>query len=343
MLLWLPTILIALWVDQPARRLLRMPGPWIAIGVALLFTVPVIVWNARHGWVSLHHVATQTGTDAAGRFAPVNVLGFLGGQAGVLGPPLAVLMVAACIYAWREPQRQSRFLLAVGLPFFLLTLLTSLRTKVQPNWPAPAYFTLLILTAYFIATQMRDPATWKPWRPWVLATMLLGTAAIPVLHHTEMLYPLVQHVPVRRLDPAVRLKGHAETGALVSRELEQLGADAIVLCEDYQATALMAFYVRGQPKTYCAGSYFSGERRKRQTQYDLWPDRSLDPDENPALLGRNAVFVGFLRDDVRSAFDRAEGPFQVDIVRRGIKIDTFRYARCYGFKGMKRSGGPEKF
>ena len=68
---------------------------------------------------------------------------------------LAVLMVAACVYAWSQPQRHLRFLLAIGLPFFLLTLLTSFRTKVQPNWPAPAYFTLLILTAYFIATRLR--------------------------------------------------------------------------------------------------------------------------------------------------------------------------------------------
>ena len=68
----------------------------------------------------------------------------------------------------------------------------------------------------------------------------------------------------------------------------------------------MAFYVAGQPKTYCAGSYFAGERRKRHTQYDVWPDRSLDPADNPGLLGRDAVYVGFLNDDV-SGRVRARG------------------------------------
>ena len=361
MFLWLVMMLIALWVDRPSRRLLRTPGPWVAVVVALLCATPVIVWNARHEWVSLRHVATQTGTDAAGRFAPFNTLEFLGGQVGVLGPPLAVLLVAACVYGWVEARgspaepssRAMRFLLAVGLPFFALTLLTSFRTKVQLNWPAPAYFTLLILTTHFIATRLRDRLAWRPWRWWVYAAVGLALLATPLLHHMELLYPLVriQHEwrgaegdpSVRRLDPTVRLKGHREAGELVSRELEQLGDGAIVVCEDYQSTALMAFYVREQPRTYCAGAYFTGPKRKRHTQYDVWPDRSLDPAENPTLLGRDAVFVGFLRDDVRAAFDRVEGPLTIDIVRGGITVDTFRYARCYGFKGLKRPGGGGRF
>lgn len=351
MFLWLPTMLLALWIDRPSRPMLRKPGPWVATGVALLFTLPVIVWNARHGWVSLRHVARQTGTDAVDRFAPMNVLEFVGGQIGVLGPSLVVLMVGAAVYAWRRRDaatnphaRQMRFLLAIGLPFLALTTLTSLRTKVQLNWPAPAYFTLLMLTAYFIATRLRDRATWRPWRPWVWTTIGMGLLATPVLHHTDMLYPLIrwQHnfrgakgePSARRLDVTVKLKGHAETGALVSRELEKLGPGAVVICEDYQETALMAFYVSGQPKTYCAGSYFT-RKRKRHSQYDIWPDRSLDPDDHPELVGRDAVYVGFMNDDIRGAFERVEEQFDLDIVRRGVKIGTFRYARCFGFKGLK--------
>src|SRR3954465_2661267 len=51
MLLWLPTVLIALAVGPRSRPILRTPGPWVASVVALLFTTPVIVWNQRNGWV----------------------------------------------------------------------------------------------------------------------------------------------------------------------------------------------------------------------------------------------------------------------------------------------------
>jgi hypothetical protein len=47
-----------------------------------------------------------------------------------------------------------------------------------------------------------------------------------------------------------------------------------------------------------------------------------------------------MKPDVRAAFDRVEGPFELDIVRAGLKIDTFRYARCFGFRGMRRPPGP---
>jgi hypothetical protein len=325
----------------------------------------VVVWNARHEWVSVRHVARQTGTDAANRFAPLSPLEFVGGQIGVLGPPVAVLMGAAVVYAWRSAKRgtegrrrEMAFLLAIGLPFLALTTLTSFRTKVQPNWPAPAYFTLLILTAHFVATRLREPATWKPWRPWVYAAVALGVVVTPVMHHTELLYPMIgwahpsrtdgELPSARRVDPTARLKGWAEQGGIVSRELAALGPGAFVLCDDYQQTAEMAFYVAGQPKTYYAGSYFTGERRKRHTQYDVWPDRSLDPADNPGLLGRDAVYVGYYHDDdrgkdLRAAFDRVDGPHVLDITRGGVKIRTVRLARCYGFKGMARPAGGGRF
>jgi hypothetical protein len=358
MLLWLPSAFLAMALDPRSRRPLRTAGPWLAVAIALTGTIPVLVWNARHGWPTLWHVLRQTGADGEGGFRPANLLEFLGGQVGVLGPPVAVLMAAAVVFAlsrrWADDprRREVRFLVWIGLPFLLGNVLLTLLTKVQANWPAPAYVTLLILTAYFISTRLRDASRWKPWRPWVWSAVVLGIVATPVLHDVELLYPLVrwQHAArkvegapsARQLDPTVRLKGWEELGARVSDELHGLGPGAFVLCDDYMSTAEMAFYVAGQPKTYCAGSYFSDERRKRYTQWDVWPDRALDPDRQPAMLGRGAVYVGFMNDDVRAAFERVEGPFQLDIVRDGVKVRTFRYARCFGFRGMRYPAGGGK-
>lgn len=401
MLLWLPSMLLALALDRAARAALRRPGPWVAVAVAMLFTTPVIVWNAQRDSVSLRHVATQTGTDAGGSFSPLNLLEFVGGQVGVLGPPVTVLMGAAVVYAlfasdavhptpvtrgsgnptssptgraldyersprrpttaerWRthsavDPRaRELRFLLAIGLPFLALTTLTSLRAKVQANWPAPAYFSLLILTAYFLSTRLRDARRWRRWRPWFYAGVVLGVVATPVLHDTGLLYPVIrwQHAvrggkgepSARQVDVTARLKGWRELGGVVGEELGRLGPGAFVLSEDYQSAGETAFYVPGQPKTYCAGSYFTGPRQKRHTQWDVWPDRSLDPGERPEMLGRDAVYVGFMNDDVRAAFERVDGPHHVRIVRDGVHVRTFRYARCYGFKGMKRPGDAGTF
>jgi hypothetical protein len=277
-----------------------------------------------------------------------------------MGPTLAVLMVAAIVYAWRNAKRaireraesvdnhsrEMKFLLAIGLPFFLLTTFTSFRAKVQPNWPAPAYFTLLILTAYFLATRLQSRALWKPWRWWFYATVQLGLMATPVLHNTELTYPFarwwhgLRHADdppsARKFDPTVRLKGWQELGDSVTRERDALGPDAFVLAEDYQTTGELAFYVAGQPKTYCVGSYFTGSHRKRHSQYDLWPDRSLDVTQNPSLAGKNAVYVGFVNDDILKAFERVEPMVVVNLLKRGVVIRTMRYTRCYGFKGIQQ-------
>jgi undecaprenyl-diphosphatase len=118
MLLWLPSAFLAMALDSRSRRLLRTAGPWLAVAIALTGTIPVLVWNARHGWPTLWHVLRQTGADGEGGFRPANFLEFLGGQVGVLGPPIAVLMVAAVVFAlsrrWLTTRGGARFAFSFG-------------------------------------------------------------------------------------------------------------------------------------------------------------------------------------------------------------------------------------
>ncbi|MDB5298010.1 MAG: phospholipid carrier-dependent glycosyltransferase [Phycisphaerales bacterium] len=404
MFLWFLPALIALAVDRPSRRWLRSPWPWASIAIAAMFTLPVVFWNARHGWVSAKHVGTQTGTSH-GHFSFANVLELLGGQIAIIGPGLFLIMIGACLYAFRrrtasgasvdsavaglppEPAvRQMRFLAVFGIAFFGLTFLTAFRAKVQMNWPAPAYFTLMILSAYFLSTRLATRATWKPWRGWFWGTVVFGVLMLPFAHDPGVLYPVVRWanthlVPYKaewakaggwrklvakrlpeagftaqQVDFTYKLKGWAEAGRTISADLKALGPGAFALCHDYQQAAGLAFYLDGQPKTYYAASYYH-EDTGRMTQYDLWPDRDLGPDS--PLVGKNAIFLG--RHDkpfseIVKVFDRVEGvkvtkayladgkvvtkqetrAITIDIAKDDVKVRTFRYFRCYGFKGMTR-------
>jgi hypothetical protein len=225
----------------------------------------------------------------------------------------------------------------IGLSFFAFVMLASFVAKVQMNWPAPAYFTLMILAAYFIATRMHDPLKWRRWRGWFYATVAFGTITMPIVHDISILFPLLRKLGVdaAKVDYMARLRGWEDVGNRVSKELDDLGPEAIVLCDDYMQTAEMAFYVKGHPKTYYAGSYFASDP-KRLTQYDMWPDRAL---ENPQLVGRSAVYVGkghALPVDVKDAFERTDRLIEIPVVVRGVEVKSFKIWRCYGFKGMKR-------
>jgi hypothetical protein len=373
-LLWYVGLIVYLLVDPLSRKRLRSPGPWVAFAISLLFTTPVIVWNAQHGWASVKHVAHQTGASG-GALSRGNFFEFIGSQVAVVGPVLAVIIVCAVIYAIRsrapegessaeptsrdgeaarreprppESQSESRraiYLVCIGLTFFAFNLIISFVTKVQVNWPAPAYFTLMILSAWFLSTRLRDVRTWRRWRGWFWGTIVLGLIMTPIVHDPSVLFPLVTKfnqifhtkIPPASIDPSAKLRGWAQLGNEVSVELRQLGERPFVLCDDYMQTAEMAFYVEGQPKTYYAGSYYADA--KRFTQYDMWPDRRLD---QPELVGRNAIYVGKGGDipaEIPAAFERVERLPEIPVIAGGATVKTFKIWRCYGFKGMKRPSG----
>jgi len=344
MLLWLPIAGVAMLLDTQGRRLLRTPSPWLACAFALVCLTPVVIWNAQHDWVTLRHVAHQTGATG-GALSHGDLFSLLGSQIGVVGPTLAVLMFAAIFDVWQNRRtdhpENSRclFLAVIGLGFLFFNLLASLVAKAQVNWPAPTYFTLTILTAHFLAKKMQSPATWRPWRPWFYATILLGLLFMPFAHGTITLLPLFRHPTFLQhvvkdphdADLLARLRGWHTLGDTVSDKLASLPPGAFVMCNDYQQTAEMAFYVHGQPKTYCAGPYLGN----RLSQYDMWPDRRLD--RSSPLVGHDAVYIGKGGDfppEITAAFDAIEPRQDLDIIASGVKIQDFKIYLCHGFKGF---------
>lgn len=319
----------------------KLKGACVALAIALIGTIPVLVWNAQHNWVSFRHVAHQTGTTG-GAFYPLGPLEFLGGQAGALGPAIAWMMLIAVWSVRKSDDPRLRFLVWIGLPMFLITLIGSLRTKIQLNWPAPAYFTLLIVTGHFLATRLQSVQTWKPWRGWVCGAVATGLIVIPMTRDTAFFLPIFEKAVkmVRKdaddVDPLARLRGWKLLGQKISQELKLLPTGSFVLCDDYQQTAETAFYVEGQPKTYCGGFYYG----KRMSQYDIWKDRRLD--STSLLIGRDALFIGKgggIQGPVREAFERVERLPLLDVEVNGVVVRRFTIWRAYGFKGFALPAG----
>ncbi len=349
MYLWFVGLLVFALIDRRARRELTGWGLWVAVLIAAACATPVVVWNSRHHWVSLQHVSQQTGSTQ-GQFSAGEVSAFLGSQVGVIGPILFVLMVIAVVAALRRPsqiepeRRAERFLITIGLTFFALVLITAFRHPVQPNWAAPAYITLILLLAAFLARCAQSPLTWRPIKPWFWAAVIMGGLAVIVSHEMQWLYPGARAFGLkpRVVDPTVKFRGYQELGLRISDELEKLAPGAIIICEDYQTASEMAFYVRGQPKTFCIGPYLLDPReRHRLSQFDMWPDRDLD---QPALRGRDVIFIGHgVPAELRAACSAAAPTSRLDIKAGGLTIRSFQWWSCHHFGGLSRPGGGMKF
>ncbi len=134
----------ALWVLTVPRLRAQLAGPWPWLGAvaALLPFLPVLWWNARHGWASL---AKQGGRTAD--FHPARAAQFLAelvfGQIGLATPLVFVLCMAGLWLSARMVRRRREprwtLLAALGLPSVLLFVVHALGDRVQGNWPAIVY------------------------------------------------------------------------------------------------------------------------------------------------------------------------------------------------------------
>jgi hypothetical protein len=329
--------IIAQFIFNPdSRKWLKSPFFYAMLLIAGLFALPPLIWNLRHDWVSAKHVAADTTVG----FNWKNPLLFIGGQIGAVGPALALIMGAGVVHAWKNrelPHARGMFLLAcLCVPYFALVGVWSFKTSIQVNWPAPAYFSGIILSAAFLAERLKIPKAWKFWRWCLWGTVAIGLPLIPLMHNTPMYYPLMLKLRLKpkQWDPSYKMYGPAELGARVSEEMKKLKPDPMIIGEKYDFASLLAFYVEGRPRTFCVGSWFAKEaRRTRWSQFDIWDDCRLD---NPGLLGKDAVFWGYnprsatnddqdsgSAEDFADAFESFTQLPPVEIKRNGVLVRTY--------------------
>src|SRR5579884_1591365 len=111
----LAALLVALLTTGDGRRRLRTRWPWLGLAVALLLLLPNLVWQAEHGWPSVHFVGSQDAKTAADT-PPATYFG----QQLFLGAGLAVAAVGVG-WLWRRPRLRTFALLPplVTLAFLL--------------------------------------------------------------------------------------------------------------------------------------------------------------------------------------------------------------------------------
>ena len=297
----------------PARQHIRRPGPYVALGIALLAFLPVIIWNAQHDWITLRHLADRGGvltlleklfpslrhTEVPigpaiplpvekWSFRPERFVEFVLSEFGLLNPVFFVGIVWACFAFW--PQAKSRpvllYLLLMGAPLFIVYTLWTVISRVLPNWIAPSVvplFALLVGTAdsFWPERRLRIKLS-------LTAGLALGFIAVGFLHATEIAQ-VVTGQPLRvDLDPLHRVRGWKDIATMIEGEREKLlqeGKPAFLIADHYGLTSILTFYipeakkkVRDEPLVY----YLRSDEPKNQFYY--WPGYEM-------RKGQNAIYV----------------------------------------------------
>src|SRR5439155_316273 len=162
----------SLW--KPARAQWKRPGPYLALLVNALGTLPVLIWNAQHGWITLTHLEDRGGLDTRWHPTLRYLTDFLGDEIALLNPVFFVGVVWAAIAFWRLDSRTPLmvYLFSMGAPVFLFYLTLTLRARALPNWIAVSVVPLFCLAALYWDSRWRLGA--RAVKAWLVGSVGLG-------------------------------------------------------------------------------------------------------------------------------------------------------------------------
>lgn len=286
------------------RPLLRSRGFWLAQVLACLGLVPLLHWNARHGWVNLAHNLGHLGSRGAMDPAQLLIgpLELVGGQLLLFGPltyPLLVLAGALVLpAAWRRRDPYPVLLAVLAALLLGVCLLVSLRRSVYANWPVPAG-----LIGVFLLIE-----AWP-----LLVRMVLARRLLLIGSGLNLMALVVVHLPffgvrfglAHRQLPTQRLVGwSALAGELERQHGEVLRRSPLLLSDRYTTASALAYGLRRPPGSVATVALDG----RRMNQYDLWARRDL-----PDLIGQDALIVLGPRSD-----GQALAPYFEGLSRRGV-------------------------
>ncbi|WP_320171431.1 glycosyltransferase family 39 protein [Maridesulfovibrio sp.] len=302
----------------------------LAAGVFLGF-LPTLIWNIQNGFVGYKHVLYligASGKEASQLIRFDRFLPFLGEQIGMASPWWMVFMFIGGITALRFilgsrndnrlglNNRQSALLAVFFLPVWAFFFVWSFHAKVLGNWAVISYVGGVMLAG--IAFEHFWTARGRFRSLWVFLSVLIF-----LILHFQNLVPLPDN-----LNPTHRLKGWTDLGQQVA-ELEKSqfkDPDKVfVMSELYDMTAALAFYVPGQPRTYCAWI------DRRMNQYDLWPGPVDKTGWDCVYVLKN--FKGEPDRELVKMFKRISPPIHIQTTFRGKPARKFTIYLCYGYNG----------
>lgn len=324
MILLAPCLFLFLFSSGEGRKWLGRKDPYLALVLGLLIFSPVIFWNAEHGWISFRfQISHGLGAkEVAGlkRFGQ-----FWGGQAGVVTPLIFLALIWAMVRSatagFRNQKNNLLLLFWTSAPILLFFAGTSLRTKVEANWPALAYFSALVALAGIASEEWPE---WKKARKGLAWATGLSAFLITLVVHLQPIYPLVP-IPANQ-DPTGQLYGWRILGERikeVARSMEA-GKEIFLLTPRHQLVGEGMFYTQGKFPVY---------------QWDAPQRINHLSGINAPPMGSQAVFFteegGELPKGLAPLFDSCEKLEALVIRRNSSPVRTHPFWKCSGFKGIK--------
>ncbi len=275
----------------PARTQLRKPGPWLALLIFFICTLPVLVWNAQHHWSTITAVAGNAGLSSHWHPTLRYVIDFIGSELGLLNPVFLIAAIWAAIAGWKFRQNRPLWLyfFCMSVPVLAGHLIWSFHSRIQPNWIAPAVIPLFCLMTIYWDNRWRTGARIP--KIALAIGLLIGLFTVVVMYQTDVVRKLTGQLLPGEKDPSRRIRAWKQTATVIEDEREKLavnGTPAFIICDHYGLTGLFSFYLpaakvalKSEPLVY------SMDSTEPQNQFYYWPEYNYRAERK----GQNAIFV----------------------------------------------------
>jgi 4-amino-4-deoxy-L-arabinose transferase-like glycosyltransferase len=349
-------VLLVLAFAPRLRQEFNRPGLYWLLGCFLVCTIPPIVWNSQHAWITLLHLRTRGGLAEEVGFRPLEPLKFFGEHFLFYSPLLFAALVWGVIGSCRRVNQQFKvlFLFWFGSPVFAFYLLLSINHVATPNWDAVSFlgFGLLALHYWNERTAIRGV------RIFATAAVLLGF----VISFFSLDSDLLRSIGFRffRSDPSDRLRGWKSMTAQVEKirnDLEsKLGERLFLIADERHRASEISFYLRdkrvegpGHPPCYLVESQDLINQFSFWPRYDQFVEGRSKPDQSSdetfteqkgvnLFVGRSALLIrNYAKGpshNVRAAFESVEPVGTIELRRFGEHVRYWQVFLCRHYRTL---------
>jgi 4-amino-4-deoxy-L-arabinose transferase-like glycosyltransferase len=354
----LVSIVLVLALAPRLRQEFARPGLYSLLGVFALCTLPPIIWNQQHAWITLGHLRSRGSLEHGFGFHPTEVLSFLGQHFLVYSPFLFLALAWGVIASWRRVNQQFKvlFLMWFGLPVFLFYLLLSVNKAAAPNWDGLAFLSFGLLAIHFWWRRLEASVTL---RLGALVAILVGLAMSAIAVDTDLLR--MAGFQLERNDPSDRMRGwKSATRALekIRNDLEtKLGEKLFLIADARDRASEISFYLRDKrvegpshPPAYIP------ESQDMVNQFSFWPRYDEFVELKPGMprpegetyteenginpfVGRDALFIRagekeHVPHNIQASFQSTEPVGTIEVSRYGKVIRTWQVFLCRNYRTL---------
>jgi len=343
-------VLLVLAFAPRLRQEFKRPGLYWLLGCFVICTIPPIVWNAQHAWVTLSHLKTRGGLAEKVAFNPLEPLKFFGEHFIFYSPLLFGLLVWAVTGSWRRVNQQFKilFLFWFGLPVFAFYFLLSLNHVPTPNWDAVSFVSFGLLAVHYWCERMEKRGV-----------RIFATAAVVVaflMSFFSLDSDLIRSAGFHlfRSDPSDRWRGWKSLAGEVERirneQEAKLGERLFLIADERHRASELAFYLKdkriegpGHPPVYIIESQDLVNQFSFWPRYDQFVEASAKPNQSPEetfteekgvnpFVGRSALLIRNMAKkpphNIRAAFESTEAVGTIELKRFGQHVRHWQVFLC---------------